>query len=230
MTSDNRITNIIGQLGELRELLLVIDQSGEETPSILLKLARDKAEGILDVIDGLRSPEFWEEMNQLVLSEWNEEEEPVEEPVFEEDDLENLPEEEAVDDFEPEPDEDDEDDFFEEDDEDDFFDDDDDEEEDDFFGEEEEETSDAPENLTLDEALQRRRTKELRKALSLNDKFRFRRELFGNSDVRMTETLALIDAMDSYEEAEDYIFNDLGWDIENTEVAEFMKIVQNRFL
>ena len=84
--------------------------------------------------------------------------------------------------------------------------------------------------VTLEEALQRQQAKELRKALSLNDRFRFRRELFGNSDIRMNETLALIDAMNSYEEAEDYILNDLNWDEENTEVAEFMKIVQKHFL
>ena len=84
--------------------------------------------------------------------------------------------------------------------------------------------------VTLEEALQRQQAKELRKALSLNDRFRFRRELFGNSDIRMNETLVLIDAMNSYEEAEDYILNDLNWDIENPEVAEFMKIVQKHFL
>ena len=78
--------------------------------------------------------------------------------------------------------------------------------------------------------LQRQHAKELRKALSLNDRFRFRRELFGNSDIRMNETLALIDAMHSYDEAEDYILNDLNWDLDNPEVAEFMKIVQKHFL
>ena len=84
--------------------------------------------------------------------------------------------------------------------------------------------------VTLEEALQRQQAKELRKALSLNDRFRFRRELFGNSDIRMNETLSLIDAMQSYEEAEDYILNDLNWDVENPDVAEFMKIVQKHFL
>ena len=84
--------------------------------------------------------------------------------------------------------------------------------------------------VTLEEALQRQQAKELRTALSLNDRFRFRRELFGNSDIRMNETLSLIDAMQSYEEAEDYILNDLNWDVENPDVAEFMKIVQKHFL
>ena len=64
----------------------------------------------------------------------------------------------------------------------------------------------------------------------MNDRFRFRRELFGISDFRMNETLSLIDAMQSYEEAEDNILNDLNWDVENPDVAEFMKIVQKHFL
>ncbi len=258
MASENRIINTIAQLGELRELLLVIDQSGEVVPAILLKLARDKAQEIFGSIDALRSPEYWEELNRLVLSEWDEEIEPVEEPAFEDEAISEeeeptfeaedvAPEEELVVE-EPAPEslpikeeetiselfdvipEEEENDFWD-DDEEDFYDD----EEEELLGEEEPdveeiETEGIPEVLTLDEALQRKRIQELRKALSLNDKFRFRRELFGNSDVRMNETLALIDAMESYDEAEDYLYGDLGWDAENPEVAEFMKIVQNRFL
>ncbi len=97
--------------------------------------------------------------------------------------------------------------------------------------------NDEPENaqpetakITLEEAMQRRIAKELRRAISLNDRFRFRRELFRNNDVLMNETLALLDAMKSYDEAEDYIFNDLKWDRENPEVKDFMSIVENHFL
>ena len=84
--------------------------------------------------------------------------------------------------------------------------------------------------ITREEAMQRRIAKELRRAISLNDRFRFRRELFRNNDVLMNETLALLDAMKSYDEAEDYIFNDLKWDRENPEVKDFMSIVENHFL
>ncbi len=246
MTTDNRITDIIAQLGELRELLLVIEQSGEATPPILLKLAREKAEGIFNSTDQLCQPDFWEALNRQYLAEW-EELQPVEESIAEEprpEEPEMAVEEEVVVEEEPvenvfaevvEDESAEEDEELEEDgdleEEDALFDDEEDEYyEDDLEEEEVREESGIPESLTLDEALQRKRTQELRKALSLNDKFRFRRELFGNSDVRMNETLALIDAMSSYEEAEDYLYNDLGWDVENPEVAEFMKIVQNRFL
>ena len=43
MLRDSRIVHIIDLLGELRELLFVIDQAGDTAPAILLKLAKEKA-------------------------------------------------------------------------------------------------------------------------------------------------------------------------------------------
>ena len=83
--------------------------------------------------------------------------------------------------------------------------------------------------LTLDEALQRDMTKDLRQAFSLNDRYRYRRELFGNSDSVMNETLNLIEAMHSFDEAEDYFYNDLQWEHDSPEVADFMVIIKNHF-
>ena len=62
MSRDSRIAYIIGQLGELRELLLVIEQAGNAAPGILLKLAREKAEAIDRSTRELRSPQFWAEL------------------------------------------------------------------------------------------------------------------------------------------------------------------------
>lgn len=70
---------------------------------------------------------------------------------------------------------------------------------------------------------------ELRKMFTVNDKFRFRRELFGNSDTEFTDTLNLVEAMRNYNEAEDYFYNDLAWDAEATEVQEFMAVVNRYF-
>ncbi|MDE6484586.1 MAG: hypothetical protein K2L14_04255 [Duncaniella sp.] len=63
------------------------------------------------------------------------------------------------------------------------------------------------------------------KAFTLNDKFRFRRELFRNSDAELTETLDVLQAMESLEEAEDYLYNDLAWDPENAEVQAFIALL-----
>ena len=60
MLRDSRIVHIIDLLGELRELLLVIDQAGDTAPAILLKLAKEKAEEITRSTRELRQPEFWD--------------------------------------------------------------------------------------------------------------------------------------------------------------------------
>lgn len=87
----------------------------------------------------------------------------------------------------------------------------------------------AESQLTLDERLARERAADISKAFTLNDRFRFRRELFRNSDEEFKETLDVIGSMSSMEEAEDYFFNDLCWDPAKEEVKEFMAVVAKHF-
>lgn len=96
--------------------------------------------------------------------------------------------------------------------------------------ESETETKSTDESIRLDEKLQRTRSKDLKQAFSLNDMFRFRRELFGNSGAVMTDALHLVEAMQSYDEAEDYFYGDLGWDRESDDVKEFMETIKKHFL
>jgi hypothetical protein len=84
--------------------------------------------------------------------------------------------------------------------------------------------------LRVDEKLQRNLSKNLRRAFSINDRFRFRRELFANSDVEMNDALDLVETMGSVDEAEDYFYNDLGWDKDSQEVQDFMQVIKNHFL
>ena len=67
------------------------------------------------------------------------------------------------------------------------------------------------------------------KAFTLNDRFRFCRELFRNSNDEFKETLEVIGTMSDMEEAEEYFYNDLCWDPEKEEVKEFMAIVAKHF-
>lgn len=60
---------------------------------------------------------------------------------------------------------------------------------------------------------------------NLNDKFRFRRELFMNSENEFVETLAVLHAMSSIEEVEDYLYNDLAWDADNEDVKDFLSLI-----
>ncbi len=65
--------------------------------------------------------------------------------------------------------------------------------------------------------------------LSVNDRFRFRRELFGNSDPDFNDALNLIATMDSYDEAEDYFINSLEWDSESLVVKEFLEMLMRYY-
>lgn len=70
---------------------------------------------------------------------------------------------------------------------------------------------------------------DLRRSFTLNDRFRFRRELFGNNDNEFTDALNLVSAMNSLSEAEEYFYEDLGWDASNEEVKEFISIISRHF-
>ncbi len=65
----------------------------------------------------------------------------------------------------------------------------------------------------------------LRRMFTLNDRYRFRRELFGNLDAQMNEVLEMLSAMRTIEEGADYLENDLCWDMSLPEVEEFMNIL-----
>ena len=92
------------------------------------------------------------------------------------------------------------------------------------------EEEDVENPVRLDEQLQRNLSKNMRKALSLNDRYRFKRELFGNSELDLNDALDMVQSMKSYDEATDYFYGDLGWDKDNDEVQDFMSIVKKHFL
>ena len=62
-----------------------------------------------------------------------------------------------------------------------------------------------------------------------NDKFRFRRELFGNDDALFGETLSVLDSMSDIGEATEYVRDNLGLDPDNEHVADFLSIVANHY-
>lgn len=68
-----------------------------------------------------------------------------------------------------------------------------------------------------------------RLVFSLNDRYRFKRELFDGSDAEFNTTLAFVASMDNYEEAEEYFIDELGWDKGNVVVAEFLEILKKYF-
>lgn len=89
--------------------------------------------------------------------------------------------------------------------------------------------SEAKSDLRVDEMLSRREARELRKAFTLNDKFRFRRELFNNDNDKFRETLERIEKMHSNEEAVAYMTGELGWNLEDEAPSDFAATVANHF-
>ena len=83
--------------------------------------------------------------------------------------------------------------------------------------------------IRVDEKLQRHMSKDIRKAFSLNDRFRFQRELFAGSANAMDTAIEHIEMMRSYGNAELYFFSQLHWDRDNETVKDFMAIVRNHF-
>ena len=86
-----------------------------------------------------------------------------------------------------------------------------------------------PGELRVYEMLSRREARNLRKAFTLNDKFRFRRELFGNNDELFGQTLDTLQQMSSYQQAVEYLEHNMGWDVKNEDVADFLSIIKNHF-
>ena len=233
----DEIKSMLREVLELEGLLMVADSRGDETPDAVFTLIKEK-------IEQLR--EYTSCLPDVAVDEQVDEQEPVVEPEDEpeyvleaepEEELEAEPEEELESEVEAEPE-------IEEEPEP--------EPEEEIEAESEEELEPeivpeieaepepeiiknvdetAPEAIiTLDEAFIRNKAKDLKSAFSLNDTFRFRRELFGNSAADMNDAIDLVNAMNSYEEAEDYFINDLGWDAESDEVGEFMEIIRNHFI
>lgn len=65
--------------------------------------------------------------------------------------------------------------------------------------------------------------------ISVNDRFRFRRELFGGSNPEFESALNLIATMDNYEEAYDYFIVGQEWDEQQPVVSEFLDMLRRYF-
>ena len=70
---------------------------------------------------------------------------------------------------------------------------------------------------------------DIRQAISLGDRFLFQRELFAGNGELMQKTLDELNALDSLEEAMDYVADNFEWDKESTAVQLFENVLKRRF-
>lgn len=82
---------------------------------------------------------------------------------------------------------------------------------------------------SLNELLERKNLSDFRKAFSLNDRFRFRRELFGGSEELMNQVIADLNEIKSYEESVAYIHKVVNGNGEEAAVADFLQLIEKRF-
>ncbi|MDR2496041.1 MAG: hypothetical protein LBD21_02815 [Tannerellaceae bacterium] len=82
---------------------------------------------------------------------------------------------------------------------------------------------------TLNDAINKGRLADLRKSLVLNDRFYFRKELFGGDEARMNRAIDDLNAMRTLDESLAYLREKLQWDENNAVVAEFTCFIEKRF-
>lgn len=70
---------------------------------------------------------------------------------------------------------------------------------------------------------------DIRKAISLGDRFLFQRELFHSDGEKMNKTLDLLNGMASLEEAEAFLDKKFDWDKQSTAYELFHNILKRRF-
>jgi hypothetical protein len=85
-------------------------------------------------------------------------------------------------------------------------------------------------SVSLNEALEKKNLSDFRKAFSLNDRFLFRKELFGGDEAKMNKVIADLNELPSYEASIRYLRDRQDWDSENETVAAFLKLLEKRFL
>ncbi|MGL5561410.1 MAG: hypothetical protein ACRDCN_02155 [Tannerellaceae bacterium] len=84
--------------------------------------------------------------------------------------------------------------------------------------------------IPLYELIERKRLADFRKAFNLNDRFRFRRELFGGDENKMNQAIEAINQIDSLGDALAYLELNYNWNKEEEPVKEFITLLEKRYL
>ena len=77
---------------------------------------------------------------------------------------------------------------------------------------------------------EKKKLPDLRKMFSLNDRFMYRRELFGGNEDVMNKAISTLNNRESFKESISFIEENMHWDFSNTTVKNFVKTIELRFL
>lgn len=70
---------------------------------------------------------------------------------------------------------------------------------------------------------------DLKRGISLNDRFLFQRELFHNNREEMNGVMIRLGAFESYEKAEEYLRGRMDWDFDQPVVQDFLRLIKKGF-
>ena len=85
-------------------------------------------------------------------------------------------------------------------------------------------------DTSLNDAIERTKLTDLRKAFTLNDRFRFCRELFDRDEARMNDTLSALNEAHSYSGSLDLLRARVQWDFDGETATDFLKFIERRFV
>lgn len=83
---------------------------------------------------------------------------------------------------------------------------------------------------SLNDAIERTKLTDLRKAFTLNDRFYFCRELFDRDEARMNEMLDILNEARTYRQSLELLRKRVRWDFESEAAVDFLKFIERRFV
>ncbi len=81
----------------------------------------------------------------------------------------------------------------------------------------------------IENMIAQRESRDFSKAFTINDRYRFTRELFNNDMDAFNIALRKLEKMESLSEAYDYFLNELDWDADQPDAADYLAIVASHF-
>lgn len=86
-----------------------------------------------------------------------------------------------------------------------------------------------PQQPRVDEVLSIRKAENLSQAFTINDKYRFGRDLYNCDNDKLNNDIKAVQELHSFQQAFDYLMAQNNWDPENQVVQEFLAIISRHF-
>ena len=90
--------------------------------------------------------------------------------------------------------------------------------------------TEANQHPTIKDAIDKKKVADIRKAFSLNDRFLYRKELFGGSEEAMNKVVTILNNRQSLDESIQFLEQKLHWNLNDPIVKDFVKKLEMRFL